>query len=383
MLEQIPFGRRSGFTIPRVNIGAMRLPKNDGEAVALIRRAIDSGMKYIDTCRGYGPSEGKLGKALKDGYREKVILSTKWSPWVKKIEETDDASADCVLRRIEESMERLDVDYLDFYQVWNINTRERYDEAVRPGGFVEGIMKAKERGLVGHTGFTTHDSVENLLTYLDEADWCEVLLVTYNMLNRTYEPVLAKAKQKGIGTIVMNPVGGGKLASAGTAFDDAVGEMGCTGLADLAIRWVLANPDVDTIISGLAKVSDVDDSLASAGRPRFSPEEWEAINRVVDARSAVGLGFCTRCEYCMPCPREVNIPRVMDAIYDHRYLGFIEEGRKIYHSIGDQWTKGKNAKACTSCGDCVPKCTQGLDIPAEMAWARKTWPNPPDHDGRG
>ena len=87
-----PFGKRSGFTVPRANIGGMRLPADTGQAVALVRHAIDSGMKYIDTSRGYGDSEVKIGKALKDGYRQKVILSTKWSPWIKKIEESDDTS---------------------------------------------------------------------------------------------------------------------------------------------------------------------------------------------------------------------------------------------------------------------------------------------------
>ncbi len=173
-MQTIDFGKRSGFKVPRANIGGMRLPKDEDEAVDLIRFAIDSGMRYIDTSRGYGDSEIKIGKALKDGYREKVILSTKWSPWVTKIEDSDDTSADAVCRRIEESMRRLDVDYLDYYQIWNINNRENYDKAVAPGGMLEGIEKCIDRGLVGHTGFTTHDSVENLLTYIAEADWCEI-----------------------------------------------------------------------------------------------------------------------------------------------------------------------------------------------------------------
>ena len=80
----------------------MRLPPDEGDAIALIRHAIDSGMRYIDTCRGYGDSETKIGKALKDGYREKVILSTKWSPWIKKVEPTDEPTAECEYKRIVE-----------------------------------------------------------------------------------------------------------------------------------------------------------------------------------------------------------------------------------------------------------------------------------------
>jgi hypothetical protein len=374
------FGTRSGFSIPRANIGAMRLPKDSDEAVALIRHAIDSGMKYIDTSRGYGESEIKLGRALKDGYRDKVILSTKWSPWITKIDPGDDSSADCVVRRIEESMARLDVDYLDFYQVWNIQNRDQYQQTIRKGGFLDGIMKAKSRGLIGHTGFTSHDSVENLLDYIDEADWCEVLLVSYNIIDTTYEPVLRKAKEKGIGTIVMNPMGGGKLATAGSVFDALARESGCVDLPDLALRFIMANPDVDTVISGISKASDVDRTVAAVNSRAFTEREYAAIRAFVGARSSKNMGFCTSCDYCMPCPNDVHIPRIMKAIFQQRFLGFEREGAALYNSIGDKWVKHRNASACNECGLCVSKCTQKLDIPAEMAYARATWPNPPVHD---
>ncbi len=142
------FGMRCGHKVPKISIGAMRLPKDVDDAVALVRHAIDSGMRYIDTSRGYGESEWIIGQALKDGYRKKVLLSTKWAPWIVKVDQGDDSSSDRVRRRIEESMRRLDVDFLDFYQVWNISSRENYDQAVAKGGMVEGILKAKAEGLV-------------------------------------------------------------------------------------------------------------------------------------------------------------------------------------------------------------------------------------------
>lgn len=210
--KQVEFGKRSGLKVHPVSLGGMRFPEDIDQAVALIRQAIDSGMVYIDTSRGYLDSEVKLNKALKDGYREKVILSTKCSPWIKKVEPTDNASADCTFRRIVESMERLGVEYLDFYQIWNILSPECYEKATRKGGMVDGIKKAMDQGLVKHTGFTTHDTPENISRYIDEADWCETILFTYNMLNPTYKDIIAKAHDKGIATVVMNPIGGGMLA---------------------------------------------------------------------------------------------------------------------------------------------------------------------------
>ena len=367
-MERKQFGSRSGFTVAPVSIGAMRLPEDCTDAVALIRHAIDSGMCYIDTSRGYGESEFKLGRALKDGYREKVILSSKCSPWIKKVRDDDDGSADSVRRRIDETMLRLDVDKLDFYQVWNINSRDAWELATKKGGMVEGIRRAMDEGLVGHTGFTTHDTVENLLAYLDMADWAEILLVTYNLLNRTYEPVLAKAREKGIGTIVMNPVGGGKLTGESEVIMKLATELGAESVAELAVRYVLSNPNVDTILCGMSKPSDVDHTVASAARGAFTQDQAKTVDDFFASLSREESGFCTGCKYCMPCPAGINIPGIMTAVYEHRFLGLTEQARKSYVRA----TKDVTPDACTDCGACEEKCTQTLQVRAELEYAMQT-----------
>lgn len=357
------FGKRSGHEVPQLSIGAMRLPKDADCAVTVLREAIDRGLCYIDTSRGYGESEWILGLALQDGYREKVFLSTKWSPWVTKIAESDDSSSDCTRRRIEESMKRLRVDYLDYYQVWNIDSREHYDQAVAKGGMVDGILKAKEEGLVGHIGFTTHDSVENLLTYVKEADWCEILLATYNMLNTQYAPVIAAAHAKGIGTVIMNPVGGGKLVEQSQVLMALARELGAVSVADMAIRYVLSNENIDTMLNGLSKLDDVNDSTASMERGVFSAVAIDRINSCVENIKGQVSSFCTACKYCMPCPEEIDIPGIMSCIQDVRYWGWQDSGHARYRSM-----KGKKADACVRCGKCEEACTQHLKIMNEMAW---------------
>jgi uncharacterized protein len=361
------FGTRSGFEVAPVSIGAMRLPDDCSDAVALIRHAIDSGMRYIDTSRGYGESEFKLGVALKDGYREKVILSSKCSPWIKKVRDDDDGSADSVRHRIDETIMRLGVEKLDFYQVWNINNRDAWELATKKGGMVEGIRKAMDDGLVEHTGFTTHDTVENLLEYLDVADWAEIILVTYNLLNRTYEPVLAKAKEKGIGTIAMNPVGGGSLTAHSDVIMELGNKLGAVSMADLAVRYVLSNPNVDTILCGMQVQSNVDDTIASANRETFSPDQVEAAHEFFASRSRENVGFCTGCKYCMPCPAGIDIPGIMAAIYDHRFLGLTENAKSKYKRA----TREVGPDACTDCGACETKCTQSLKVRSELKYALK------------
>ncbi len=360
------FGNRTGLEVPRVSIGGMRLPRDVDEGVAVIRHAIDSGMRYIDTSRGYGESEFVIGLALQDGYRQRVLLSTKCSPWIQKIQGGDAPTADCVRHRIEESMRRLRVDYLDFYQVWNIDNREHYDQAVARGGMVEGILKAKAEGLVRHTGFTTHEDVPALLTYIQEADWCEVMLMTYNLLTRKYAPTIEAAHKKGIGTIVMNPVGGGKLAENSPVLSELAREVGAASVADMAVRYALANPNIDTILCGIGKTADVDDTLASAARP-LSAEPLARIDACLAAHAPENTGFCTGCKYCMPCPKGIDIPSMMNLVSDDRVWGLKQAAQRHY-----RWIRPK-ADACTACGQCEAKCTQKIKISEQMAYAAKEY----------
>lgn len=358
------FGRRSGHKVPRANIGTMRLPRDVDVAVSILRNAIDAGMRYIDTSRVYGESEWLIGLALKDGYRNKVILSTKWAPWIAKIDTSDDTSSDCTRRRIEESMKRLDVDHVDYYQIHNIDSYEHYHQAVKKGGMLDGILKAKDEGLIGHVGFTTHDSVENILKYLEEADWCETILTTYNLLNRQYGPVIEAAHKKGIGTVTMNPVGGGGLAEKSSVLMSLAKDVGAHSVPDLAIRYVLSNPYVDTIISGLSKLSDVDDTITSANRAIFSPEQVKKIDKYLQDITDQAASFCTGCKYCMPCPEGIDIPTVMSCILDRCYWGWQDRARNRYRNI-----KGKKADACVQCGKCEEVCTQHLKIMEKMLYA--------------
>lgn len=343
----------------------MRLPADFDEAAALIRKAIDAGMVYIDASRGYEDCELKLARALKNGYREKVILSTKWSPWGMPIDKTDAPSADCVRRRIDEQMKRLDVDCLDFYQVWSINSREQFDQVVRRGGMLDGIRKAVGEGLVGHIGFTTHDEPESTISYLPEAEWCEIILFSYNLLQTRYAPAIAAAHAHGIGMLVMNPVAGGRLAEPSPVLASLANEVGAISVPDLAIRYIMSNPNVDTILSGVGKPGDIQDSVASVEAGPFSEEQLRHIHRYM-AKVSDGAGrLCTGCEYCLPCPAEINIPEIMACVQDDRYWGFAVSARERYlrQKIG--------ADACTDCGACEEKCTQKIMIREDLAYARQ------------
>lgn len=358
------FGNRCGYEIAGISMGAMRFPKDTGEAATLIRHGIDSGMRYIDTCRRYGESELKLKEALQDGYREKVVLSTKWAPWNDPEADQNDTTATTIRKKIEQSLERLGVDHLDFYQAWDIRCRERYDKFTAKGGMLEGIMQAKEDGLLKHTGMTTHDTPENVIKYINESEWIEVLLVSYNMLNREHAPTLREAKRLGIGTLVMNPVGGGLFDENTEQLTALAEKTGAISVADMAIRYILSNPDINTALIGISKISDVDNSIATESRRPLTPEAIQEIDRFFDKHRASLEKFCSKCGYCMPCPQGINIPAIMHSAFLRKTLGIRKKSRVLYVNSGE-----KRAESCNECGICEKKCTQKLEIREYMKYA--------------
>ena len=368
-MELRDFGKRSGLKVAPVSIGAMRLPTEDNQGQELLQYAIDAGMRYIDTSSHYlgQKSQVIVGEAVKGEYRDRVIVSNK----AGRRRYPDDWTAEDFVGQIKYQMGEMDLDYLDFFQAWGMSNMDQWEQINQPDDMVDGIRMAMDEGLIGHTGFTTHMNAEDLVNkVLPEADWVEIILISYNMLNRSSEPALAKMHELDIGTIVMNPVGGGKLAEDSPVLMEIAEEVGAVSVADLAIRYVLANPNVDTIACGMRKKQDVDDSVASAERGPLTAEQVETVNEAMADLARDNVDFCTACGYCMPCPQEIKIPKLMGAIYEDRFLGLEKAARNAYNRGPDDEPK---ADACVQCGQCEDKCPNNLPIMQELAAAHEKY----------
>jgi hypothetical protein len=361
-MQYVPFGN-TGINISRLGFGAMRLPMTQVEgkqvvddelAIPMIHRAFELGVNYIDTAYFYcdGFSEYTVGKALK-GWRDKVYLSTKY-PFNPGFREA-----------LEQQLTKLDVDYIDFYHLHGIGegffTHERHDEVLA------GAEQALKEGLIKHLSFSFHDKPEVMARLIDLGIFSSVLC-QYNLLNRENEDALANAKTHGLGTVIMGPVGGGRIAGLPR---DTARQLGIEvkSSAELALRFVFANPNVDCVISGMGAMAMVEENAAVASNlAPLSPEELTGINAAMEENKRLADLYCTGCNYCTPhCPQEVNIPTIFAAMNNYRVYGIKEHAREQYNGIGvNAWVKGKKAEACVECGICEEHCPQKIEIRKQL-----------------
>lgn len=362
-MQTRPLGR-TGLHVSRLGFGAMRLPMTrDGEhvdmdvAVDLIGSALDARINYIDSGYFYckGESETAVGLAVR-GRRENIILSTKLP--LGEVKTKGDAR-----RVLEEQLRRLGTDRIDVYHLHGLSL-ERFRDVAEPLGILDDLERARSEGLLRILAFSTHDTPENAATLIDTGHFGSILC-QYNLLDQRYAGTLTAARAAGLGVVVMGPVGGGRLGTPNETLSGSV--PGTHSTPALALRFVFANPDVDCIISGMSTIGQVRENaeLASRGEP-LTPAEVRAVEERVAQLKAMADLYCTGCEYCLPCPADVNIPICFEAMNSLRVFGQVEHAFTRYRAIGDPWLKGKPASACTGCGACEEKCPQNIPIRKQL-----------------
>ena len=161
------------------------------------------------------------------------------------------------------------------------------------------------------------------------------MLLQYNLLDRANEAASPRAHELGMGVEVMGPVGGGRLGMPSEKLQTLV--PGVASTAELALRFVLANPNVTIAFSGMSTEEQVRENCATAGREEpLSGEEVEAIEQALDENQRLAELYCTGCEYCLPCPQGVGIPQVFSAMNMHRVWGLTEHAQGHVRAPGPE-----------------------------------------------
>jgi len=375
--------------VSALGFGAMRMPTNkqfqiiEEEAIKMIRYAIDNGVNYVDTAYPYhnGESEVLVGKALKDGYREKVTLTTKSPLWeVKKKEDFDTF--------LNEQIERLQTTP-DIYLFHGLR-KERL-EKIKKWNLIENMENARAEGKIKFIGFSFHDGVDAFKEIIDYYKW-DCCQIQHNYLDVDFQAGtegLKYAGSKKIPVIIMEPIRGGQLAIPEHKLDTKpeikmVLDKSTVKrtMPDWALQFLWNQPEVSVVLSGMSNMQQVKENVESAnnsGIGTLTEDELHTISGLREAYKKIDIVGCTNCGYCLPCPNGVTIPSITKFVNDIAYWGdrgmpriayFYNNMAKTPEELEQKRAEGTEvegaASLCIQCGECLEKCPQQIDIPDTM-----------------
>jgi predicted aldo/keto reductase-like oxidoreductase len=370
------------WKVSSLGFGAMRLPIiggnpkkiNQPEAIRMIRYSIDNGVNYVDTAYPYhgGESERLVGKALKDGYRDKVRLATKMPSWL--INEYEDFD-----KYLNEQLEKLDTPHVDYYLLHGLN-KGRWP-LLKDLGIFEWAEKAKAEGRIKYLGFSFHDEYPLFETILEDSEHFTFCQIQLNYMDTEYQAGvkgLKLAAEKGLAVVIMEPIKGGKLGVTPPA---AIQEVWAKSEvkrkpADWALQWVWNFPEVSTVLSGMSEFWQVEENLISAensGPRSLNEYEITLIEEVKKVYLNLGFVGCTACRYCMPCPEGVAIPEILGLYNEYYMSGQSQETKTKYW---EQITPETHSANCVNCAKCEEQCPQNLPIRKFMSETARMFPPP-------
>lgn len=363
------FGKHN-IEVSALGFGCMRLPFFNGDdsqideeySIKQIRHAIDNGVNYIDTAYPYhkGQSEILVGKALKEGYREKVYLATKSPVWLVNTYED-------FHKYLDEQLEKLQTDHIDMYLLHALG-KDRWEKLKELNVF-KFIEEAKAMGKIKYAGFSFHDDLPVFKEIVDSYDW-DFCQIQYNYMDTEYQAGkegLEYAASKNIAVIIMEPLQGGKLAKNPPEEVKAIWDKADTKrtAADWALRWIWNHKEVSLLLSGMGDMTQVvenikisDDSLPGS----MTEKDLKLVEEVKQKYRELIKVKCTWCNYCMPCPFGVEIPRNFSLLNNSSVYADVEGSSKEYNSM----TEKNRAEFCKECGVCETKCPQNLPIRAHL-----------------
>lgn len=345
-----------------LTFGAMQLPDVTEEiAVSTVNKAMEIGINHYETARGYADSEEILGRTLKGFDRSGIILTTKITP--KHYQN--------YRKYIEESLTRLQVEYLDNFDIHGINNDEQLNYTLMKGGVLESVRQAMSEGLIRHLGFSSHGPVEIIIKAMETGEF-ESVNLHYYYVNQRNLPAIKMAGELNMGVLIISPTDkGGQLHKAPELLKKLTSPYHPITINN---RFCLSHPEVTTVTVGAAHPDEFGPHVMAAELAgSLTPAEQEIIERLDEQYLKLGRTLCTLCHRCLPCPEQINIPEVLRLRNLAIAFEMINFGKYRYRMFenADHWFWGRKASYCTRCNDCLPRCPEQLKIPDLLDLAHK------------
>ena len=321
---------KTDLNVSLMGVGGIPLQRFSKEnALEILTKAFELGVNFIDTARGYTVSEELLGYALENLGRDKFIIATKS---IKRDYEG-------IKNEIETSLKNLRTDYIDLYQCHFVSTHQELELISSENGALKALKSAVKEGKIGHFGITSHNK-QVALSAID-TNIFETIQFPFSFLETDGEEIFLKAKQKDMGTIVMKPLGGGAIKNT-----------------DLSLRYLTCKDYVDTIIPGVDNAEQL--SINAVSFLNKSVLTKDELNKIEEEKQILGNSFCRRCDYCQPCPSEIQISLIFNAYAYYKRYGLTTWAEDKYKACQ------KNILNCIDCGQCELKCPYTLSIRAML-----------------
>lgn len=344
-------------------IGNNQADINEAEAIRIIRYAIDQGVNYVDSAYVYhdGNSEVVLGRALQEGYRDKVMIATKMPVFHVQNKEDLDKIFDLQLKRLQ-------TDHIDFYLLHALMKPSW--EKVKQLDMLAWAEKQIAKGRISYLGFSFHDELDVFREIVDYYDWafCQI---QYNYIDEQYQAGregLRYAASKGLAVVVMEPLAGGLLAvnppvDVQKEWDKAEVKRSAP---DWGLHWVWNQPEVSLALSGMGTMQQVIDNISSAdhsGVNTLSEKELAMLAKSRELFLQYGYIGCSKCRYCNKCPQSIDIPVTLAFLneYSSKRREPTEQ-EKIKERYLEAVPDERRASNCLHCGQCEAICPQHLPV---------------------
>jgi len=367
---------KTGWNVSKLSFGCMRF-KDEETAAEAVRKAIELGVNYFDVAPAYGggTAEPFLAKGI-EGLRDEAIITAKSSPGNGGDGLTDCnpktgfgiRTADEARRQIERSMEILGVDHLDMYQLWAAHSEVVFQEAIKPGGFMDGVLKAHDEGLFDYIGITTHGESDAVIHYLKDSPYeFDMVTLPLHPRNAGRGKATAYCAERGIGVIAMNPLAGGLLGRTTPVFQKIADDLGCGSMVEAALRFVAGFDGVTAALNGITLA---DHAIQGAAAINKGPLPEDAARRLCEQLDEVLQNvnpgqLCTACGYCGECPEGVSIPEVLGLYIDLLIPSAVDAA----HAKIAECLPGHDPCVCTACKQCEEKCPNSIPVAEMMAAA--------------